>query len=298
MNVIISRQDLTQDYAVALVTVMQENAVVASLTLYENPHINFKGYSTMLFGDLQLPDNNTEAVALLFQQADAEAKAARKPALLGPINGSTWQSFRLPLEGNEPLFAGDLAMPSSWADYVQAAGFRIVDSYRSSIAPLIRGSHAPVPAGVSVQPVSEASLSADLPSLHSLCMEAFAGAPYFSPLAESEFVKQFSKIGSLLSAGFSYTARQNDKVIAFVFAYPDTERNAIVIKTIARHPTIWVRDLMHTLLDIVCVNAYKKGFTQAVHAFMHDHNRSLKHSSDFGGKLLRRYALFAKVLNN
>jgi hypothetical protein len=295
MNVTVSKQNLSEAYGTANLEVRQNGELLAALTLYDNPHVSFKGLPTLLFGQLQLPANNQEAVTLLFGQAEAEAKSGSKRVLLGPMNGSSWQSYRLPLDGDRPAFYGDLTMPAYWATGLQQAGFRIAESYHTSIATLTER-QVEIPAGVTIQPISEASILQDLPGLHGLCMEAFAGAPCFSPLDEGDFVSQYSKAAPMLAAGLSYTARRDGQIIAFVFAYPDKEHNAIVIKTIARHPTVWVPVLMQTLLNIVCNNAFQQGYKHAIHAFMHDQNRSVEHSSRFGGKLLRRYALFAKTV--
>jgi hypothetical protein len=40
--------------------------------------------------------------------------------------------------------------------------------------------------------------------------------------------------------------------------------------------------------------AWHQGYRRAIHAFMHQSNRSVQRSAEFGGRLLRSYALFAK----
>ena len=288
------------EYLFAQITAERNGGLAASLTLYDNPYISYHGKRTVLFGDLDLPENNVDACQALFQKAEEEVRKAGKEYLLGPMNGSTWHEYRLPLQGNAPMFSGDCLTPASWVEILQNAGYDQADDYHSSIAVIGAYSEPRVPVHVVIRPITPESLSNDLHLLYPLCLQAFARAPYFSPISEEAFIAQYEAARPLLEAGLSNIALCEEKAVAFLLAYPDQlnrDETIVVAKTVARHPEARIPGLVKSLADVLYNTAGSKGYTHAVHAFMHDANQSVQRSEEFGGTLLRSYALFAKSLN-
>jgi len=135
--------------------------------------------------------------------------------------------------------------------------------------------------------------------LYPLCMQAFAKAPYFSPLTEAAFIQQYEGARPVLEYGLSFIAMHGEVAAGFVLAYPDyaaPERKAVIIKTIARHPERPVPGLTKSMVNSVYNAARQSGYSRAIHAFMHESNRSVLRSEAYGGKPLRRYAVFVKSL--
>ncbi len=281
----------------SLISAVCDGKTVASLGMYDNPAIRFRGGDTMLFGDLRIPAGREDLLTALLQRAKPEAAIQGKQYLIGPMNGSTWRDYRLPLDGEAAMFSGDSALPASWKRPIEHAGFAIADTYRSSIGGIAPGLLQPSLTGVAIRTITAATLRDDLTSLYPLCMSAFGDAPYFSPLPEDDFISQYEAARPLLGPGLSFIAHQGEAAVGFILAYPDLlapERKTIVIKTLAKHPGRRIPGLTRYLVDTVYCEAARQGYARAIHAFMHDDNHSVKRSDDYGATTFRRYALFAK----
>jgi hypothetical protein len=286
-------------YRFAQIISEQDGIPLSSLSLYDNPRISYRGEPTMLFGDLNFTSG--EEAAALMQKASEVAGKAGKAFLLGPMNGSTWQEYRVPLQGDAPLFSGDLGTPALLGTWLQQAGFGQAETYRSSVSGIHKGPKPRIPEGICIRTITPGSLASDLKILYPLCMRAFALAPYFTPVTEQLFARQYESARPLLQDGLSYIALHEGRGAAFIFAYADTLRTDLktaVIKTIARDPESGVPGLITSMADTLYQAAWENGYRSVVHAFMHDNNRSVQRSQEFGGTILRSYALYAKSLRH
>lgn len=297
MRLDIQRALLSAPYVKAKLRVLVGKDCMAALSLYDNPHIRIHEKPALLFGDLSLSEAVPAANALLMEGAEQEVRLMGYSMLLGPMNGSTWHSYRLPVTGDLPVFAGDLAMPTSWSRQLLASGYQHDASYHSSSAPIMECNASTLEEGLDIRPLHAENLEASLAPIHELCMLAFAKAPYFSPINQADFIKLYRQAAPAIAAGLSYTAWQATQLQAFIFAYPDVAKQAVVIKTIARHPKSPYIGLAKLLGDTVCVRARALGLRTAIHAYMHDDNRSVVRSQQYGSTVIRRYALFRKELS-
>lgn len=265
------------------------------LVVYDNPHIRFKGTPTLLFGHFR-GNASQRAVAGLMEKADQLARLLDKTCLLGPMDGSTWMSYRLPLEGCGAQFLGDVDADSDWIDPLLYCGFSFADYYQSTIAPMPEISLRSVE-GITIRSITPQTLSADLRLLYPLCEAAFAQNEFFSPLGEASFIRQYESFAPLLYAGLSRIALIDDEAVAFILAYPDlTDSRRCVIKTAARHPQRRIPGLVRALESATYAAARASGCSQVIHALMHEDNPSLQRSQAEGSTILRQYALFVKQL--
>ncbi|WP_299965465.1 hypothetical protein [uncultured Roseobacter sp.] len=243
---------------------------------------------------------SAEAGARLLSDAATRARARGAKALIGPMEGDTWHAYRLICErGEQPPF---LMEPSSAAHdeaAFRAAGFDVISSYFSASAPL---SDLPGPKPrdtdeFTVEPWDGTDADALFTQVHELSCAAFAGNPFYKPIALSDFLAMYRPVVPLLKQDLILFARdRTGALVGFLFGIPNyaegPEPTTVILKTYASLQ----KGAGHWLSHQFYVNAKAMKFDRVIHALMHDDNLSALRSGLNGAEIFRRYALMGRVL--
>lgn len=262
----------------------------AAVTAWSAPDL---GPGTVLLGRLAYREPGFGAELL---RAVLPHLGARR--VLGPMDGSTWGAYRVAIPEGDSGAPGFLGEPSGrdfpvWS----AAGFEPSVYYQSrwTALPVRRsGSEALAARGAREGVlVREAAPSPETARrLFDFSCRAFAGNPFFRPLAFEHFVGlQGRGVGSdpLVMTAESAAGR----LLAFALAYPDAEPGRLILKTLAAAPEARALGLGARLADELHRAACERGYRTMVHALMREDNASLRLSLRYESRLLRRYALLA-----
>ena len=255
-----------------------------------------------------------DAGIMLLQEAQQLCVAEGAVRVIGPMDGSTWQSYRFVLsEGHSPSVPGSAPFPlEPWnpAEYVahfEAAGFRPVSYYQSRVATAAwtpRKGSAELAArvaraGITVRPLDLPRLEETLREAWPICRDAFSSAPFYRAVGFERFREVHWALVSSLPEEFILLARSAEsRLLAFVLAYPDVTSNEtpatsrIILKTLAVAPDCGVWGVGTHLADEIHRLAYERGYSGVVHALMNEGNDSMRISERFGSVPFRRYALF------
>ena len=255
--------------------------------------------------------NDPASARLLLDTACAELRAEGCDLAIGPMDGSTWNAYRLVVDrGDTPPFFLEPDHPSAWPDWWKAAGFSEHARYYSTLNPL---SHEPDPrtsrleekmraAGVTIRPLDPARFEQELAGIHDLSLASFAGNYLYTPIDRAAFLDLYRPIQPLVRPAFVLLAGLAGGCVGFLFAVPDLlearrtgSTATLIVKTLAVRPGRPYAGLGALLLERLRVAARSAGFRHAIHALMHEANGSRNFSSD-GGRTLRTYALFARSL--
>lgn len=277
---------------------MDQGGVRGKLCLYHHPDLRFRNEPLLLIGNFSCAHDHEVAHAL-FTAAESEADALQLPYLAGPLNGNVWNDYRLPISGNEPLFTGDLTQPLYYANLFCSHGFTTIHRYHSyvSVIPEIGPDTIVFPEGIAVTKIDKAKFKDDLAGLYALTNRAFVNNPFFTPAGAEQFIDKYMQVLPLVDERLTWIARKQGDPVAFLFSYRDPQHpETLVIKTAAKDPGHHLPGLMTNMARLLFLNAAEMGFSRAIHAFMHEENRSLLRSRDFGGSILRSYALLGKKL--
>lgn len=249
----------------------------------------------MLIGDFHCEDDIAVAAAL-FSEVTSIAKTMGKAYLVGPVNGSVWNDYRLPISGNAPLFTGDLAQPLYYADLFCRNGFTTIHRYHSYVSAVPEDTAIiTFPPDITVSNIDLEHFEDDLAGLYELSNKAFLNNPFFTPVEKEIFIGKYTQMLPLVDKRLTLVARKEQVPVAFLFSYRDPRQpGTLVIKTAAKHPGYELPGLMTSMARLLFRNIAGMGFTRAIHAFMHEENRSLLRSREFGGTILRSYALLSK----
>jgi hypothetical protein len=231
---------------------------------------------------------------------------------VGPMDGNTWRSYRLVVEqGEEPPFFLEPTNPESWPHHFTAAGFAPLAHYYSSLTTDLdrRDERSDATGarlgelGVTIRTVDLARFDEELRGIYAVAAVAFQDAFLYTPLPEEEFAVQYQRIRPFVHPGLVLIAERNGQTIGFSFNIPDVLEakrgmpgRTAIIKTLAILPDRAYAGLGSLLVDRSHQAMGSLGYERAIHALMHEANRSRSISAR-GAQPMRQYALFGRTVN-
>lgn len=256
------------------------------------------GRRTMALGQVRIDD--AEGGAPLIALAVQRAQSLGAASLVGPMDGDTWHSYRLVTEsdGSKPF----LMEPTLGADAqtaFEALGFAVIERYFSAKVCLATVLDQADPQdGIAIQPWDGQDAEALFSEIHALSSDAFAGNVFYQPVSLPDFLALYRPFLRMIRPELVFLARDQDDVLqGYLFGIPNyaegpTTRTAI-LKTYASR----VPGLGRALASRFHSAAGNAGFQTAIHALIHDANRSAERSAGLGATIFRRYALMGRVLD-
>jgi len=268
----------------------------ASLAIYrEAPSLH--GARTAALGSFEC--DTAARGAKLIRDAAARLKAEGFGAVLGPMNGNTWERHRLVVEsdGSRPF----MLEPQNPLHYVQAfdqSGLKIVSRWVSAIRPSnIPPSDSPPPAGIRLRNFDLSRADDELSRIHELSLEQFASNHFYVPISRQAFLDSYRPVLPAVAPDLVLMAENEaGELKAFLFALPNYSEGpnpqAVILKTYASK----VKGGGSMLANAFHERARQRGFADIIHALMHETNLSAQHSDKTGGRVFRRYALWGGAL--
>lgn len=258
---------------------------------------SLEGLRTAALGRFACDDVSSGAA--LLETAAAKLKAEGFEALLGPMDGDTWASYRLVVESDgRPPFLMEPSNPAHYPDAFERAGFSVVSRYISAAHDLdVGAAPKPLPDGLRLKPFNPADADADLRAIHALSLDAFANNRFYKPIDAKRFLASYRPVLPALDPDFVLLARDEAGALAgFLFGLPNRAEGlkpqSVILKTYASQR----KGLGSALAGIFHARAAAKGHRVSIHALMHEDNLSALHSSKVGGLVFRRYALWGRRL--
>ncbi len=246
-----------------------------------------------------------ESALELLDFASKEPKKRGATMVAGPMDGSTWGRYRfITWRGDEPIFFLEPDNDANYPLYFAEAGFKTICNYYSSIS-----EHLDIfddrskqierrlrTAGVSVRSLRADDYEGELRRLYSVCLQSFRHNPFYTPIAEQAFLRQYMPLKDLIDSRLVLIAERQGKAIGFNFTLPDNSYpGSIIVKTLARLPERTYAGAGNLLLALSQQRALELGYKRVIHALFHEANKSanlsLRHA-----RVMRRYSLFARGL--
>jgi GNAT superfamily N-acetyltransferase len=251
-----------------------------------------------------------DAAAAVLAAAEERLRDAGCTIAIGPMNGNTWRSYRFVIEESEraPFFL-EPANPQDWPAQFEKAGFSLLASYFSSLNtdlsrpdPRLQAIERSVAdAGITIRP-ARADLRAELKNIYAVSQISFQKNFLYTEIPESEFVAMYEPVLPVARPELVLLAEKAGRCVGYIFAVPDfaqqargAEIDTFIIKTVAVLPEE-VRGLGTLLVARAQQAGHEQGYRNCIHALMFEDNISRK-ISDHYASVMRKYALFAKVLS-
>ena len=232
---------------------------------------------------------------------------------VGPMDGNTWRRYRFITErGEAPPFFLEPDNPDDWPLHWASAGFSTLATYSSAAnddlsvedveSDAARGRLRDV--GVSFRTFDPARAEEELRRIYLLSLAAFDRNFLYTPIPEQEFMAGNRALLPFVRPELVLLAERAGDLVGFMFAVPDVVQarrgepvDTVILKTMAVDPSCRGLGLGGVLMDDVQRAARALGFRRAIHALMHDSNRS-KALSDRYARTIRRYTLFSRALGH
>lgn len=297
--------DIDGERALTLLVAANNGTTEACAVLYRSDADD--AAQTLLIGNYEA--DSDEAAAALLAEAEVYARAHSYKRILGPMNGSTWGTYRFRKGNTTDLFFSEYYNPPRYPEQWKQAGFSETQHYISTIdqslhcdSPEVLALEARLEtAGLHIRTLTENDFNAEsLAKLYTFCTSAFSDNVLFAPITSEVFLMRYAHIGKYIAPGSSAIIEDaQGEIQGLLLAYPDhfckTEKR-FIIKTVARHPKATFKGLGTLLGNLGTRYAKQHGYTSVIHAYMHSGNASVNLSGKFSGELLREYALFEKTM--
>jgi GNAT superfamily N-acetyltransferase len=248
----------------------------------------------------------------LLQLACERLRQAGCALAIGPMDGSTYQAYRLVTEhGPEPPFFLEPQNPDSWPVHFAASGFSPLAHYYSAVQEHLDTTDVRLPEierqmeslGVRVRPLDAVAFEHELRHVYPVVAAGFAQSLLASPIDEEAFVAQYRPLAALLAPELVQIAETDERAVGFLLVVPDWLQarrgeavDTAIVKTMAVLPDYQRQGLGILLSSRAQAAARALGYTRAIHALMHEGNVSRRLSATYQGRVIRRYTLFMKNL--
>ncbi|MDH5544219.1 MAG: GNAT family N-acetyltransferase [Gammaproteobacteria bacterium] len=227
---------------------------------------------------------------------------------IAPMNGNTWRSYRFTTElGDHAPFFLEPYTPPAWAEQFQTANYSALAHYTSSLAEdmSIRDERIPKirqrlqPLKIHFRPIQLENFQHDLQHIYNLSVASFKHNFLYTDIDFESFSQLYIPVRQYIKPELTLLAFDGDILVGFIFAIPDYlqqgKHDTFIIKTVAISPLRKYAGLGALLVDQLVDKAQQLGYRHAIHALMHDSNKSLVLSHRYG-RPIRGYTLFVKHL--
>jgi GNAT superfamily N-acetyltransferase len=244
-------------------------------------------------------------------RAKERLRAEQCTLAVGPMDGNTWRKYRFVTDaGTEPTFLLEPTNPPEWPGWWRAAAFGPLAEYYSSATTDLATRDARLDgvaarmkaAGVTMRQIDPTRFEEELGRIYDVSVMSFQENYLYTPLPREEFIAQYRAVQGKMKPELVLLAEHEGKPVGYVFAIPDLAQaqrgervTAVIVKTLAVLPGRRNAGLGALLLDAVHRAAEKMGFKRAIHALMHETNKSRNLSAHYA-QTIRRYTLFSSRL--
>jgi len=300
---------LVSDHADAGLACVRNNQIVARCALWWTQAPPYEHGRLGVIGHFSARDRSS-ATTLLDGACEHIASQGRRFAV-GPMDGNTWRRYRFVTEaGDQPPFFLEPENPLEYPGFFIDSGFQPLATYTSALTDnlLYEDKRADEhearfrAAGLSFAPIDPARFETTLAEIHALSLASFQNNFLYTPIDEASFLAMYAKIRPVLQPSLVILARHEGRLVGYVFGVPDMSAPArglpietAIIKTLAIDPARQFAGLGSVLLRQVHRAAHALGMKGAIHALMHENNRS-RILSARSARTFRGYTLYSRDL--
>ena len=283
--------------------------VTARCSLWWNNTPPYENHTLGLIGHYSADDE--EAGKEILQQACATLSWHGCTMAVGPMDGNTWNHYRLITErGTHPKFFLEPDNADDLPQHFLANEFSILAQYYSTITNdlRMRDPRMEIVAekmktlGVKIRSFQPENFLMELSSIYEVSLVAFQHNFLYTPIERADFIAQYEQVKKFVRPELVLLAEHENRCVGFLFALPELAQaqrgqaiETFIVKTVAVLPAPEFAGLGSLLVARSHEIGASLGFTNAIHALMHEANKSRSISKHYSQEL-RRYALFGKVL--
>ena len=293
----------------------ENNNIGGSLYLWHN-RPDYNGRKTSYIGNVNIHEKYRKNEEQLFNKIFEELKKEGIETIIGPLNGTTWNTYRYVTEkGSRKQFLLEPWNEDYSVSLFEKLDFKHLAGYISTVMEGMNSNGRKnlnkkieklkkfdYYKDIKVESAENKDLMAVLNKVYDLTVEAFKNNFLYSELEREIFLKMYLSYEDKIIKKFFKMLYLKDELIGYVFGIPDyTELgykekiDTIILKTIAVSPEYNGKGMGYILINSLIEEAEKEGYENVIYALMHESNVS-KNIGLLLGNVLRRYTLFIKEL--
>ena len=199
----------------------------ARLAVYLNPEHTHNNERVATIGYFECPNKPVYA-NLLLAKAEELANEHGAKHLIGPMNGSTWESYRFRCKTENPPFFLEPNNPDYYSELFENFGFKVLSNYSSYIFNEIEATPTKIAKreqqlteqGISIQAIDPLNYERDVCDLFKLSLACFANNYLYSTTNWEQFAAKYKAIGPFTNPQETLIARNSqNEAIAFLFTF-------------------------------------------------------------------------------
>lgn len=293
------------------VFLMNNDEELAKATCYysETPEVEGKRIGTI--GEFET--KTEESGIRILEKCEEVLKEKGVSLIVAPMNGNTWKKYRtLKYSNGEPTFLMENVNPQEHNEILLKAGFEELhtytstkgltkDAYESESLDIIENNLKE--ANIVIRKFNKEDAINDLKKIYNVSVESFSRNPLYTPIEESEFLKQYEPYINMVDDELILIAEKEGNEVGFVFCIPDFNQlklegklNTLILKTIAVLPEYENLAIGNIMLRHIAKKAQNKNFEKWIFAFMYSNNTSQKMAKRNKTEVIREYALYGKKI--
>lgn len=277
-----------------------DGQLAAMVCVIDNEDLHFEGKKTACIAFYECIEN-LEASATLLETVSDYCKLQGFKNLIGPINGSTWNSYRFATETITDSFLSEPFHKGYYTNQLEHFGFKTIAEYitRIDTTLTIPEASSVLNENISFRNLSTENFELEMKKIFAFCEETFRNNFLYTVIDEEAFVKKYNAIKNVINPEFVLIAEHDGEIVGLVLALQDLfckHEKRLIIKTLARKNGADYVGLAQELSSRVVKIALRNNYQSVLHAFMHQDNKSKNVSKKFSGEPFRTYKLFQKEI--
>ncbi|MFN0085420.1 MAG: N-acetyltransferase family protein, partial [Blastocatellia bacterium] len=224
---------------------------------------------------------NDAAAGLLLDGASARLAAHGCTMAAGPMDGNTWNRYRLVTErGTEPPFFLEPDTHEDWPGQFTRAGFAPLAEYYSALSTDLarrdpRMTEVAVrlyALGVTIRPLRVDQFAGEMARIYDVSKISFQRNFLYTPISREDFLAMYEPIRPYVHPALVLLAEHEDRPVGFIFTLPDLNQarrgepvDTLIIKTVAVLPEAGYAGLGSLLVARAHEIAEAAGFRRVIH---------------------------------
>lgn len=262
---------------------------------------NMQDYPCM-FGFTKLSEDFA-ATQKLFEKVEAKARELGHKQIVGPLNYTTWLSYRWAIDHPEIKLYPDCNNPLFYVDQVKRLGYRELYTYRSATIKLNNalyeyGKQAyqeRLKDGYEFKLISGNPSKKQIKEIYEISTAAFVNGPLYSELP-AQFFEQIYLQWMKRVQPIAYVAYRDGCAVGFVMGYMSPYKNEFISKTSAILPEYQHKGIYAALAYLGFEHVKNLGLNEIVFHFQCEQRSTFQRFSNDIESQEKHYAIFIKDL--
>lgn len=297
-----------QEKNIKVVLIDNQKEIAKAICYFENtPQVENKNIGCI--GEFEA--ETEEAGVKILGECERILKEKGIALIVAPMNGNTWKKYRtLKYSRGDSLFLLENVNSIEYNEILKKAGFKELHTYTSTKG-LIKNAYKSEALELAEENLKQENIIIrnfnkenyieDLKKIYNVSKVSFNRNPFYTPIMEDEFIKQYEPYINMVDEDLILIAEKDGHEVAFVFCIPNFNEakenkkiKTLILKTIAVLPQYEYLALGNILLSKIAKIAEQKEFEEWIFAFMYSNNTSQKMAKRNGTEIIREYALYGK----